>query len=232
MRVGSCARTRPTRSPPRVRSTPGWVSSGASGTRSSWPAAGPRKHLTLVHKTNVLTFAGDLWERTFDEVAAELPRRRDRLQPHRRRLHPLRRRPRPLRRHRHRQPLRRHPHRPGRRRRGRHRSGQLGQPQPRPHRARRCSSPCTARPPTSPGQGIANPTAAVLSACDDVATSSVRPTPPAGSPRRCADPEIAHRHHRRDRRSHRRPRSEPARPRTHAHLKEDPCPSKPPTRSG
>jgi 3-isopropylmalate dehydrogenase len=30
-----------------------------------------RRHLTLVHKTNVLTFAGDLWERTFDEVAAE-----------------------------------------------------------------------------------------------------------------------------------------------------------------
>ena len=33
----------------------------------------PRKHLTLVHKTNVLTFAGDLWERTFNEVAAEYP---------------------------------------------------------------------------------------------------------------------------------------------------------------
>lgn len=32
-----------------------------------------RKHLTLVHKTNVLTFAGDLWQRTFDEVAAEYP---------------------------------------------------------------------------------------------------------------------------------------------------------------
>jgi 3-isopropylmalate dehydrogenase len=30
-----------------------------------------RKHCTLVHKTNVLTFAGDLWQRTFDEVAAE-----------------------------------------------------------------------------------------------------------------------------------------------------------------
>jgi 3-isopropylmalate dehydrogenase len=30
-------------------------------------------HLTLVHKTNVLTFAGDLWKRTFDEVAAEHP---------------------------------------------------------------------------------------------------------------------------------------------------------------
>src|SRR5207249_3526516 len=29
--------------------------------------------LTLVHKTNVLTFAGDLWQRTFDEVAAGHP---------------------------------------------------------------------------------------------------------------------------------------------------------------
>jgi 3-isopropylmalate dehydrogenase len=33
----------------------------------------PRRHLTLVHKTNVLTFAGNLWERTFHEVAAEFP---------------------------------------------------------------------------------------------------------------------------------------------------------------
>ncbi len=32
-----------------------------------------RKHLTLVHKTNVLTFSGDLWQRTFEEVAAEYP---------------------------------------------------------------------------------------------------------------------------------------------------------------
>ena len=32
-----------------------------------------RKHLTLVHKTNVLTFAGDLWQRTFNEVAKEFP---------------------------------------------------------------------------------------------------------------------------------------------------------------
>ena len=32
-----------------------------------------RKHLTLVHKTNVLTFSGDLWQRTFDEVGADHP---------------------------------------------------------------------------------------------------------------------------------------------------------------
>jgi len=31
----------------------------------------PAHHLTLVHKTNVLTFAGDLWQRTFDAVASE-----------------------------------------------------------------------------------------------------------------------------------------------------------------
>jgi 3-isopropylmalate dehydrogenase len=30
-----------------------------------------RKHLTLVHKTNVLTFAGDLWQRAFDAVARD-----------------------------------------------------------------------------------------------------------------------------------------------------------------
>ncbi|GGO65052.1 3-isopropylmalate dehydrogenase [Nonomuraea cavernae] len=33
----------------------------------------PRKKLTLVHKTNVLTFAGDLWQRTVDQVAADYP---------------------------------------------------------------------------------------------------------------------------------------------------------------
>ena len=32
-----------------------------------------RKHLTLVHKTNVLVHAGGLWKRVFDEVAARFP---------------------------------------------------------------------------------------------------------------------------------------------------------------
>ena len=32
-----------------------------------------RKHVALVHKTNVLTFSGDLWERTFNAVAMEYP---------------------------------------------------------------------------------------------------------------------------------------------------------------
>jgi 3-isopropylmalate dehydrogenase len=33
----------------------------------------PRKHLTLIHKTNVLTHAGGLWSRTVEEVGAEFP---------------------------------------------------------------------------------------------------------------------------------------------------------------
>src|ERR1700757_1572025 len=33
----------------------------------------PRKKLTLVHKTNVLTFAGDLWQRTVNSLAKEFP---------------------------------------------------------------------------------------------------------------------------------------------------------------
>lgn len=33
----------------------------------------PRRHLTLVHKTNVLTYSGDLWQRAFNEVKEEFP---------------------------------------------------------------------------------------------------------------------------------------------------------------
>ncbi|HWG93663.1 MAG TPA: 3-isopropylmalate dehydrogenase [Mycobacteriales bacterium] len=36
-------------------------------------AQGRRKHLTLVHKTNVLVHAGGLWKRVTDEVAREFP---------------------------------------------------------------------------------------------------------------------------------------------------------------
>ena len=32
-----------------------------------------RRHLTLVHKTNVLVYAGGLWKRVFDEVATDFP---------------------------------------------------------------------------------------------------------------------------------------------------------------
>jgi len=33
----------------------------------------PRRHLTLVHKTNVLTNAGSLWSRTVEEISQEFP---------------------------------------------------------------------------------------------------------------------------------------------------------------
>jgi len=32
-----------------------------------------RRHITLAHKTNVLNYAGDLWQRTFDEVSGDYP---------------------------------------------------------------------------------------------------------------------------------------------------------------
>jgi 3-isopropylmalate dehydrogenase len=35
--------------------------------------ARPRQHLTLIHKTNVLTHAGGLWSRTVEELAPEFP---------------------------------------------------------------------------------------------------------------------------------------------------------------
>ncbi|GIH49488.1 3-isopropylmalate dehydrogenase [Microbispora rosea] len=35
--------------------------------------ARPRRKLTLVHKTNVLTYAGDLWARTVDRLSLEFP---------------------------------------------------------------------------------------------------------------------------------------------------------------
>jgi 3-isopropylmalate dehydrogenase len=43
--------------------------------RFAFELAGRRsaRHLTLVHKTNVLTFAGDLWNRTVTEVSSEFP---------------------------------------------------------------------------------------------------------------------------------------------------------------
>ena len=105
-----------------------------------------------MHKTNVLTFAGDLWERTFNEVAAEYPDVATAYNhvdaaciyfvqdPHRYDvivtdnlfgdiLTDL----------------------------GGAVSGGIGlasfgQPQPGPHRAVACSSRCTARRPTSPGR--------------------------------------------------------------------------------
>jgi 3-isopropylmalate dehydrogenase len=45
----------------------------AFGIAEARRAAGHEGRLTLCHKTNVLTFAGDLWQRTVDAVAAEHP---------------------------------------------------------------------------------------------------------------------------------------------------------------
>ena len=46
--------------------------------------ARPRKKLTLVHKTNVLVFAGSLWQRIVDRGGRRVPRRRRRLPARRR----------------------------------------------------------------------------------------------------------------------------------------------------
>ena len=83
-RGGSSARGLPTRWPPRARSTPVWEPSVASGSLSTGP--GPAHTLTLVHKTNVLTFAGDLWPARSARWRG-VPRGDPRLQPRGRRLH-------------------------------------------------------------------------------------------------------------------------------------------------
>ena len=78
------------------------------------------------------------------------------------------------------------------------------QPQPGPHRPVACSSRSTARPPTSPASGKANPVAAILSAAmmldflgEADAAARIR--------KACADTADAHRLHLRDRRRRRRP---------------------------
>lgn len=45
----------------------------AFATAAARKTAGYRGHLTLVHKTNVLNFAGDTWLRTFNQVAEKFP---------------------------------------------------------------------------------------------------------------------------------------------------------------
>ena len=125
--------------------------------------ARPRKKLTLVHKNNVLVLRRSPVEEHLRQGRPGVPRGHHRL-PARRRGDDLLRHPaRALRRHRHRQPLRRHPHRPRRRRHRRHRPRRLRQHQPDRRRSRRCSSPSTARRPTSRAPGKADPTATILS---------------------------------------------------------------------
>ena len=71
---GGVLRSAPrTRSRPRSASTPPSGSSGSSARRSRRARPRPRKHLTLVHKNNVLVYAGDLWFRTLHRVAEEYP---------------------------------------------------------------------------------------------------------------------------------------------------------------
>ncbi len=62
-----------TRSPPRCRPTPASVWSEWCVTRFELAQRGLVHHLTLVHKNNVLAFAGSLWKRTVDEIGAEYP---------------------------------------------------------------------------------------------------------------------------------------------------------------
>jgi hypothetical protein len=56
--AGGCARGRRTRSPPRSASTPRTAWSGSCARRSGAREARERRHVTLVHKTNVLVHAG------------------------------------------------------------------------------------------------------------------------------------------------------------------------------
>ena len=72
--VAPCAAARRTRSRPRRASTPRTASSASSATPSPGRSARPRQKLTLVHKTNVLTYAGGLWQRTSTQVARGVPR--------------------------------------------------------------------------------------------------------------------------------------------------------------
>ena len=199
-----------TRSPPRSASTRRSASSASCATRSAGPQARPRRHLTLVHKHNVLIHAGHLWRRTVERRRRRVPRGHDRL--------PARRRgddlpghgPGAVRRDRHRQPVRRHRHRPRRAITGGIGLAASGNINPDRHGARACSSRSTARPPTSPAR--AWPTrpprscrsrcCSSTSACDEAARGR------AGRrrrPRRHAGAEYP-RSHGRDRRRHRRPR--------------------------
>ncbi len=67
------ARTPRTRSRPRSARTPRSASTRVVRDAFARAQRRPKKHLTLVHKTNVLTFAGALWSRIVEEVSLEYP---------------------------------------------------------------------------------------------------------------------------------------------------------------
>ena len=200
-RAASCARARPTRSPPRARSTPAWASSAASATPSTWPAAGPAgtsRWCTRPTCSPSPATSGSgrstRWPPStptsttaYNHVDAaciyfvEEPERYDVIVTDNLFgdiLTDL-----------------------GRRGRRRHRAGRVGQPQPGPHRARRCSSRCTARRPTSPAParptrpppilsaammleflGEADAAARIRKACADAGAASRVPPPRSATP--------------------------------------------------
>ena len=151
----------------------------------------PRRKLTLVHKTNVLVHAGAVWSRlVVAEVGAEFPDVERRL-PARRRGHDLPDdRPGAVRRDRHRQPLRRHHHRP-RRRRSPAASGWPPRATSTPTRtAPSMFEPVHGSAPDIAGQGVADPTAAILSAAlllDHLGHADAAAAVEARGPRRPAD---------------------------------------------
>ena len=122
-----------------------------------------KKHVTLVHKKNVLVNAGDMWQRIVDKVGRGIPGGHPRLPAHRRDHHLPGVQPVPLRRDPDRQPLRRHHHRRGRCRGRWRRLLRFGLHQ-RVQRVPSMFEPIHGSAPDIAGQNKANPTAAILSA--------------------------------------------------------------------
>ena len=112
----------------------------------------PRKHLTLVTKSNAQRLGMVMWDEIFYEVANDYPGRQDRPRTGRRGDHAHGAQAADARHRRRHQPARRHPVRPGGRvvRQPRHRADR--QPESRSASSRRCSSRSTARPSTSPAR--------------------------------------------------------------------------------
>ena len=145
-----CARAPRTRSPPRSRVNTAYGVERVVRDAFARAQARPRKHLTLVHKNNVLDQRGRSVVPHRAARRAGVPRRHRRLQPRGRRDDLPGHRSGTLRRHRHRQPVRRHRHRP---RRGASRAESALLPagiSTSAARTPRCSSRCTARRRTSP----------------------------------------------------------------------------------